>query len=312
MSEQAAAPSAPSQPSSQPNQLSSQSQAQAAPDVKVSKSVSEAPKSLTPSAVEYEEVKVNGKMVKMTRQEMRDRASMSFAAQQKFDEAKKDRQYADGVKTNLKTKMMETLMDPALGLSRDEIRKEFENWYHREFIEPESLTEDQRKLKDYESKLKKYEEQEQEKRSKEEQDQQDQLTAKQRDYLHGQIIEAMETSGLPKTKFFASRMAFYMRQNALNGWEAPIDMIVKQVKNERQAIMSDMSEGSSAEQLISMLGDGVINKIRQHDLKQLRERRQNPSPQMSSNRASGMPSNGERLSSSDVTKRLRDIRMGKL
>lgn len=231
----------------------------------------DAPKALHTD--ELFEVKVNGKIVKMTMQELRDNASMSGAANEKFSEAKKNKAEVDRIVNSAKKNPIEALMDPALGLTKDQIRDAFEKWYSKEYIEPEQLTPDQRKMKAYEEKLKNYEEQEKTAKEKAENEENEKLTTKQREYLQGQIIEALESSGLPKTKFFASRMAFYMRQNMQNGWEAPISMIVQQVKNERQSIMSDLSEGSTAEQLIAALGEGVINKIRKHDLEKLRSNR---------------------------------------
>ncbi len=271
-----------------------------------------AAKTHTPPAAspsEMFEVKVNGKMVKMTRQEVLDNASMSYAANDRFNESKKLRSDVDKIITTAKTNPIQALMDPALGLTKDQIRDAFESWYHKEYIEPSTLSEDQRKNRELETQLKKYQEEEKLQKQKAEQDEEQKLTNQQRDYLQKQIVDAMESSGLPKTKFFASRMAFYMRQNAMNGWEAPIDMIVKQVKNERQSIMSDMSDGASAEQLISLLGDGVINKIRQHDLKQLREKRSLPpaSSSVSPSRAGTGPLE-EKVNYQDVSRRLRDMR----
>lgn len=279
------------------------------------------PEKQTPSnlgsteAQDYIPVKVNGRVIKMTREDAAAHASMAYAANERFTEAKKDREYAEGLKNKFKNNFIEALSDPELGLTEDQIRQKIEEYYHKKYIEPESLTPDQKRIKEYESKLAKYEAEEKAKQKKNQEDEETKLTTQQRDYLQKQIVEAMDASGLPKTKFFASRMAFYMRQNAINGWEAPIELIVKQVKNERQSIMSDMSQDATAEQLIGMLGDGVINKIRQHDLQKLRERRKVQPPTITSSnggsRAGTGPMEGQRMSSRDVNQRLRDMRSGK-
>lgn len=256
------------------------------------------------------EVVVNGKTVKMTRQQVMDNASMSVAAADKFAEASKTRKEVDRIIKTAKENPIEALMDPALGLSRDQIREAFEKWYSKEFIEPERLTPDQRKMKEYEEKVKKYEDQDKAQKLKEEEDQLTQLTGQQKEFLQNQIIEALETSGLPKTKFFASRMAFYMKQNAMNGWDAPLSMIVQQVKNERSNMMSDFTENATAEHLISLLGEGVINKIRQHDLAQLRSKRNIPAPTTQSN-PSRSTSEKKNTSWDEVQQNLRDLRSGK-
>ncbi len=204
-------------------------------------------------------------------------------------------------------------IDYANTLPPEQRRKAVEDFYMKEYIEPETLSADQKRIKEYEAQLKKYQDDELANKQKLENDEQEKLTNQQREYLQGQIIEAMEASGLPKTKFFVSRMAFYMRENMKNGWEAPIGMIVKQVQNERQSIMSDMAEGASPEQLIALLGDGVTNKIRAHDLKLLRERRgqvSNQPPSKSGTGGTGPIGGREKVSSSDVNRKLRDMRRG--
>lgn len=269
-----------------------------------------APKAAQPP--EFFEVKVNGRTIKMTRQEVIDNASMSHAANDKFNEARKNRQEVDRIIQSAKSNPIEALMDPALGLTKDQVRDAFEKWYAKEFIEPETLTEDQRKLRDYELKLKKYEDDEKEKKLNDERDAEEKMTTQQREYLQQQIVEAMESSGLPKTKFIAARVAFYMRQNLLNGWDAPLPMIIKQVKSERQAMLSDLISGSNVEQLSELFGEEGINKIRQHDLKQLREKRQLPPVTQQGNRAGTGPLSGERVYSSEVNRRLKDMRLGKV
>lgn len=259
------------------------------------------------------DVTVNGKTVKMTLQQLRDNASMSHAANDKFNEAKKTRSEVDKIISKAKTSPIEALMDPSLGLTKDQIRDAFEKWYHKEYIQPESLTPDQKRLMEYEEKIAKYEAGEKEKKELEEKEADEKLTANQRQYLQSQIIEALEKHNLPKTKNTVSRIAFYMRQNMQNGWDAPMDYIVRQVQNERQSSFKDEFSQSSAEQIISLFGDELINKIRSHDLQKLREKRQLPPVNSDKGPRGGGtgPMPGERVYSSDVAKRLRDIRTGK-
>jgi hypothetical protein len=254
---------------------------------------------------EIYEVTVNGKVHKMNLQELKNHASMAHAAQTRFEEASKMRKEYESFKSSAQKDMVQALR--AQGFSNQEIQDQFERWYTKEFIEPETLTPEQRKLKEYEAKLKKYQDEEQEKLAKQQQEEQDNLTAKQREYLSGQIIEALEKSGLPKTKLIASRMAFYMRENLLQGWEAPIEVIVQQVKQERQALMSGEVGALEGEALIQYLGEDVVNKIRKWDLTQLRARKQNLGGQLQPN---GMPTQ-EKISSAEVTRRLREMRSGK-
>jgi hypothetical protein len=309
-------PSAPSsqQQSSQQNSQHTGGQAQGS-DIK---SMTQAADGKAPAqsqgASELFEVKVNGKIVKMTRQEVIDNASMVHAANSRFEEAAKAKKEIERFRETAKKDMMAALQDPSLGLTKEQIRDEFEKWYTREFIEPEQLSPSERRARELESKLKRYEQEEQDKLKKQQDQEQLELTNKQREYLQGQIIDALDRSGLPKTKLIASRMAFYMRENMLRGWEAPIDVIVKQVKQERQAMMSGEVGGLEGQDLINYLGDDVVNKIRKWDLQRLREQRSAKAPEFSKSQSSSGRDgygNREKVSSSDVQRRLNELRTGK-
>lgn len=271
---------------------------------------SEMPTNVTPSKSEpdHYEVTINGKVRKMSLQELKNHASMAHAAQERFEEASKMRKEYESFKSTAQKDMIEALR--AQGFSNDQIRDQMERWYTKEFIEPETLTPEQRKIKEYELQLEKYRRDEQEKLEKQQQEEQEQLTARQREYLQGQIIEALDKSGLPKTKMIASRMAFYMRENLLKGWDAPIDVIVSQVKQEREAMMHGEVSGLEGEALIQYLGEDVVNKIRKWDLTQLRARKQNQGSEMFQQSRNETEPN-ERVYSSEVTKRLREMRQGK-
>lgn len=276
----------------------------------VGKEAPQKPPSSAPE--EMFEVKVNGKIVKMTRQEAIDRASMSYAANDKFNEAKKLKAEHEQWKSKAKNDFMEVLQDPSLGLTKDQIRDRFEQWYHDEYIAPEALTADQKKLKEYEAKIKKYDEEENQKKQQAEKDKEQKLTQNERAHLQTQIIEAMDKSGLPKSKENVKLMAFFMRQNLVNGWDAPIEAIIRQVREVRKENYRDEAKNSSVEQLIELFGDDVVNKIRQHDLENLRKKRQAPPASGSHNRAGTGPVSTDRIYSSDVNQRLKDIKLGKI
>lgn len=271
-----------------------------------------APQQASPQTQEMFEVKVNGRTVKMTRQEVLDSASMSHAANDKFNEAKKQRSEVDRIISSAKKNPIEALMDPALGLTKDQVRDAFEKWYAKEFIEPDTLNADQKQLRAAEERLRKYEEKEKENKQKEETDAQEKMTTQQREYLQGQIIEALDKSNLPKTPQTVSRIAFYMRQNLMNGWDAPMDMIVRQVQKERQESFRSEAQASTVEQVIDLLGEDFVNKIRKHDLEQLRKKRELPPVDSSAQQRRSDSNDSVRISSAEVNRRLRDMRLGKI
>lgn len=299
------------EPKNAPERGSKEGQTKPSPDGKGGKTSGDVKQSQT--SPELYEVSIDGKVKTMTLQQLKNAASISHAAYSRFEEASRMKKEADTLREGLAKDMIKTLQDPKLGLTRDQIRAEFEAWYEREFINPEQLTPEQRKIKEYEERLKKYQDEEQAKLKAQKEQEETELTNKQREYLQTQIIQALEKSGLPKTKYIASRMAFYMRENLLKGWEAPIDVIVQQVEDERQALRKGELEGLDGEDLIRYLGDDIVGKIRRYDLAKLRERKQNliSGDRPTDNNADSNDSN-ERLSSSDVKKRLLKLTGGKL
>lgn len=254
---------------------------------------------------ELYEIKVNGKVMKLPLKDIIARAQLTEASQERFSEASKQRKHVEKIISTARSNPIQALMDPALGLSKEQIRDAFEEWYAREYIDPEHMTPEQLRLRDAEAKIKAYEEAEQAAKQRAEQEEQEKLTAAETANLQKTIIEAMESSGLPKTKFFVERMAFYMRQNLLNGWDAPINVIVAQVRKERQAIMSDLTESSDPETLIAMLGEGIVNKIRQHDLKKLREKRARTFSVPSDSAESSQSSSDEKVDYAEVKRAMR-------
>lgn len=256
------------------------------------------------------DVKVNNRIVKMTEQEVILHASKSHAADTRFNEAAKMRDQHQKFMDSVKKNPIQALLDPELGLTKEQIRDQIETWYNQEFIETEKLSPDQKKNLELEAKVKKYEEEKAAFEKKKADEAEQETLSQEREYYQGQIIVAMEKSGLAKTEDNAKRMAFYMRQNLANGWDAPIEMIIQQVKNDQKAWGSNLTENSSVEQIIEVFGEGLVKKVNQHYLKQLRESRKNggtPSFGKTSEPTQS-PESGGKVSYADVTQNMRRMR----
>jgi hypothetical protein len=261
-----------------------------------------------PQSPELFEVKVNGKVQKMTRDELIAQAAMSHAAQQRFEEAARMRRENEKFEESLKKSKIQALL--AKGFTKEQIREEFESWYAQEYIEPETLTPEQKRSKEMERELERYRQQEKEAQEKSIHDERERLTTQQRDYYASQIIEGMEKHGMIKDKYFAERMAFYMRKALQNGWDAPLDLIVSQVNKEAQGTLGRIASNASIEQLVGIFGEETINKIRKYDLEQLRKKRQLPGSSQNSSGGGGYGSD-EKISMSEVQRRLQEMRLGK-
>lgn len=253
------------------------------------------------------EVKVNNKVIKMTEQELVLHASKSHAADSRFNEAAQMRAKHEKFTEQAKKNAIRALLDPEVGLTKDEVREQFESWYNDEFIETEKLTPDQKRIKELEAKNKEYES-DREKTSKEKlRIQEEESISHEREFYQKQIIDALEKSELPKTADNAKRMAFYMRQNMEKGWDAPMEMIIQQVKKDQKDWGSNLTENSTVAQIIDVLGEGVVKKINQHYLNQLRESRKSGT-QSFGKVSDPTPTENKKASYSDVDDKLRHMR----
>lgn len=264
-----------------------------------------------PAKPELFEVKVDGKVVKMTRDEILRQASLGHAADRRFQEAAQMRKQAEAVIGRIRDpkQVITALQDPALGLNKEQIREAFEEWYLAEFIEPEKMSPEQKKLKEAEARLKRYEDLDKEREEKNKQAEQEAMTSQAREQLQSQIIEALETSGLPKTNFTIRRLAYWMQRNHANGFDAPMEVVVGQVKNEIDSSLRDLVQASDGEVLVKLLGDDVIKKLRMYDLEQLKKTRGQasaPVQQVQSDETK-TDKHGRPLTSAEVNQRIRNL-----
>ncbi len=250
------------------------------------------------------EVTIDGKKMSLTEQQLIAYASKGHVADKKFQEASEMKKSADKIKQRALKDPMGAIID--LGVSEDQLREAMESYYNRKYIEPETLTPEQRELTRFREEAKQREEEAKLAKEKEEQDSIEKMTTQHREVFQKQIISALEASGLPKTPFFAARMAFHMQENLRNGWEAPQELIVEQVKQEHNSIFKQIVD-LPAEDAIKVLGDDFVNKIRMHDLQKLRESRGKLVKPTVVDPDAQFSNGGERrkLDTSDVNERLR-------
>lgn len=221
---------------------------------------------------QYFERVVNGQTRRYTAEQLLERAAVADSAHERWEEAAKMRKEVEDWKSTAQTDFLKALQDPKLGLSKDQIRQQFEKWYFEQVIEPESLSPAEKKAREVEEKLKGYQEKEETDKKSAEQRQQDALDLRAREEVQSGIIETLEKSDLPKTRFMANRVAYWMRQNIKAGYDAPMDVVLSQVREERDSIVRSYAEAATPQQLVEALGESVIKKLRQFDLGQLKSK----------------------------------------
>lgn len=263
-----------------------------------------------PAAEEWFEVPVDGKTRKMTREELIKHASLGSAAHSRFEEAAKLRKQAETFLSKLRNPKdaISLLKDPKLGLNQEEIRSEFENWYKTEYIDREAMTPEQRRLADAEARIKAYEEQEAEKKRAEEAQEEEKQTSAEAEAIQRELIGLVEKSGLPKTKYTISRLAYWSRVNETKGIKAPPELLIQQVKKEQRQLVDSLTQASDGETLLGLLGEDVVKKLRKFDVERIRARR-NGGGQVINQESAPIPEElkppTERISTEEVRRRAR-------
>lgn len=261
------------------------------------------------TAAELFDVMMNGKSEKWSKEKVLAHASKSAMADKKFEEASQLRKENEKFRELAKKSPLQALLDPSLGLTKDQLRDAIEDYYNQEYIEPESLTEEQRELKRYREQEKRDQETKKEQKTREEAEALDKTSNMYRETFQKQIISALDASGLPKTAFHAARMAFHMQQNMKNGWEAPQEMIVEAVRNEHNGIIGQITS-LPTEEAIKTLGNEFINKLRAYDLQKLRESRGKLSISFSGREEKPPANERPRVDMSDVNENFRRMKRG--
>jgi|GEM_PF-6936030 hypothetical protein len=215
-------------------------------------------------------IKVDDNEIELPEDEVIRRAQLGSAATKRFEEAAHLKSNIKKLVDTLKSNPIEALFDPALGLTKDQLRLQFENWYKKEFIDPEMLSPEQRRIKELEAN--------EERRVKEAEvykQQQEQETLRRQTEIAKQeyekkIIAALENSKLPKSEVTIRAMARYLELAHQNNLDLPIETLSSLVYNDQLNHTKHFITQFEGQQLIDFLGEEIINKIRKADLARLK------------------------------------------
>lgn len=258
---------------------------------------------------EFFEIPVNGKTQKLSREQVIARAAQSSAAQDRFEKANKIFAEMRQNKESMKKDLFGSLLaDKDLGFqSKEDLRKKIEEYYKQEFIDPEMMTHEQRRIAELERSLKAKEAKEADDLQKMQAFQREQEDKVALETLQTDIIGSLEKSGLPKNRFTVSRMAYWMQQNMARGFDAPMEVVVAQVRDEMGSLLKEQLSTASIEQLVPILGDEFFKKLRQFDLQRLKGHTEThkATPRVASTKTA------ERTRPSDVSDYFRSLRMSK-
>ncbi len=255
------------------------------------------------------EIKVNGKVKQVTKDELIRLAQLSEAATDKFETAAQKEKRIQSILSKAKTNPMEALMDPDLGLTKEQIRGFVEDWYNREFIEPDTLTPEQKRLKELERENAQFKKIQQEAEEKAKQEAEAKAEAEYTQVFQQEIIDAIEANKLPKTKSTVKKIAFYKRQALLNGWEAPMELICEKVRSDIKSEDSEV-ESYTYDDFVNRFGEKLIKKLISEDLKRIREKREGASKSFSNDELKPSSKKSDKVSMRDAAKKLKEMAFG--
>jgi len=263
------------------------------------------------TAAEIFEVISAGKTEKLTRAEVLRRASIVGGANKMFEEASVKARAAEEVISKFKDpkQVFKTLSDPKFGLSREQIIAAAEEWYVETVVKPSEMTPEQRELAEAKARLAEYEAKQAEKEKADLEEQEKLKDQEEAQKITAEVLELLKEANLPKTKFVAGRLAHWIRVNESKGIKAPAALIIEQVRGEAKQIMSSLLEGADGDVLISLAGEQTVKKIRDYDLKRIRERRGQAQARPVSTDSYPASEPGEKISMEEVQRRARDPKL---
>lgn len=195
---------------------------------------------------------------------------MSKVAQKRMNEAALTRKQAEQFIQALQNDPMRVLSNPKL-MGEEKFQKIAEEFLARK-IQEQMMSPEEKRQREMEERLRNYEEQDKQTREKAEQEQVQQLQAHYQEQYTKTITEALETSNLPKNPFTVKRMAQLLQQNIKHGLELEPKHLAQLVREDYQREIASLIGSSNPEQIISMFGEEVTNKLRKHDLDNLRQK----------------------------------------
>lgn len=251
-------------------------------------------------------VKVNGEDVQVTEEELIGSYQVRKASDAKFQEAAAARKQAEEFIHLLKTDPRKVLTNPTLGL---DVRKFAEDFLveqlQEEMMDPKDreLMQARKQLEEYENEKKRKEQEAQEAEALE-------LRNKYTEEYQTSIVDALSSSGLPKTEHTVKRMAYYMHQGLKRGYNLGAGDVVDLVKQDYINEQKSMYGQLDGDSLVELLGPEVADKIRKHDVSKVTKKRPPTVPQTQPTSKSPREKPSKKITKDDWKAKLERIKNG--
>lgn len=200
-------------------------------------------------------VNVDGEEIEVDEEELKKGYSKSKAADKRFAEAAMSRKEAETVLRMFKENPRHAMQQ--LGL---DVRKLAEDVIQDELKEA-MLSPQEKELRNYKNELERYQNNEKRARQEYEQQVQEQEMARYTEQIQNEIVQTLDTAGLPKTERTVSRIAYYMQAALQAGYPnvTPND-VIEFVKNDYITDIKSMVGSLTEDQIEAFLGADVLRK----------------------------------------------------
>lgn len=214
--------------------------------------------------------KVDGQEVEeeLTDDDIKKHLSMSKAAYKRMGEAAKEKQQAQQLVKMLRENPEAVLNNEQIMGSRK--FREIAETYLAKQLEDQMLSPEEKYKREMEQKLRQYEENERTQKEQVEAKQLEQLQNHYAQEYEKTILTGLQSQGLPKTARTVKRMAELMSKNLQHGFDLEPSQLAEIVRQDYLKEIQELFGSTDSDALLSLLGDGVSNKIRQADLKKLK------------------------------------------
>lgn len=193
---------------------------------------------------------------------------MSKAASKRMNEAAVTKRQA--------TQFLEALRDNPMSVLSDERimgNKKFQELAEQfltKKLQEQMMSPEERVRAEMEQKLRTYEEKEKSQREEEEKNQRAALEQHYTQEYEKTIMTALQHESLPKNPYTVKRMASLMQKNLQHGLELSPEHLASLVKEDYKRELVSLIGSSDAEQILSMFGEDISNKIRKRDLEKFK------------------------------------------
>ena len=212
-------------------------------------------------------VKINNEELEVDENELLRGYQTRKAADERFREAAMARKQVEEVISMLKDE--DSVFEVLSKLGYDP--RELSEKYLVKRLEEETLSPQEKELREYKRKLAQFENAKKQEEARIQEEQRITLINKYTNDYSTQVVDALETSGLPKTPHTVKRMAYYLHQSLQRGYDLTAKDVVHLVKEDYMEEQKALFGGLDTDSLSNLLGKDTIAKIRKQELSKLKK-----------------------------------------